>query len=297
MLTINDISRSLWVTKTETHILGFETNNLVFKHVLFNLKNKSKETFIFKDSNVYVNGSKEPCKDSGVRDSFVDRVDEIFNSNPFWAVIPKPEFDFDSFTKSREKNAIPESKKKILNKYFHLVDPKDKFLENTLYKDKTVSLAIKDQLLWRLQSLSKAVPNVEIKTFSMADHRLKNSTISHMGSAISDIESDENIKYTFDFSQLKLACVELISDIGNGTDTAYIKSENSDLEYSYLATLSKEEVVFVKLSNFTKQTLVLNFDKNSLSINGVENNKSNKLFISYFRQMVLDIEADKAAIT
>ena len=94
-----------------------------------------------------------------------------------------------------------------------------------------------------------------------------------------------------------MACVELISDIGNGTDTAYIKSENSDLEYSYLATLSKEEVVFVKLSNFTKQTLVLNFDKNSLSINGVENNKSNKLFISYFRQMVLDIGADKAIIT
>ena len=195
-----------------------------------------------------MNGSKDPCSDSIIRDNFIDRVEKIFEANPFWAVVPNPEFDFDTFTKTHEKNVVPESKKPIFTKYFHLVDPKDKFLENTLYKDKTVSLAIKDQLLWRLQSLSKAVPNVEIKTFSMADHRLKNSTISHMGSAISGIESDENIKYTFDFSQLKLACVELISDIGNGTDTAYIKSENSDLEYSYLATLSKEEVVFVKLS-------------------------------------------------
>ena len=46
MLTINDISRSLWVTKTETHILGFETNNLVFKHVFLILKIRIK-TYLF----------------------------------------------------------------------------------------------------------------------------------------------------------------------------------------------------------------------------------------------------------
>ena len=301
MLNFQDILNSVWISKQKTYILGLETKHSSLKQVLYHIEKKKTQSIIFKDNNLYKSGSKTPLNDPKEHEAFVKRMHQIFDNNPYWSTITTAKYDDKKLSTALKQYLVPDTVRQKIAKFAQKICKANTFDTHPFYKHQATSTQIKDQILASMsnksgtkkanappKSSTSVVPLDTLQKQASSGTSVKQSTTKEAQNSTAD--------QTFDFSEFKAACIALINDVGEGRPMLKITSDNQTLDYTYTATIKKDGIVFLKISGYQKQELALKFDEGNLYINSQKSNQSNDLFMTYFNQIISDLDSNKAIL-
>lgn len=293
MITLNTLAKSIWFIKTTTHLVGFETDQTTFKEIHLNLETKELKITTCRDFKLFFDTTKAPTSEDSDKANFLNNAIQLFDGNPFWAIVPQFNVDHEALDEALITSISSHETTLVLKKYLKLLDPSGKFLEKNIYRNKEISLSVKDQILTYLAPL---LENSTEDLAAITTPKRSPGISGDLDAIVEQVSLAEDEETVYDFGDLKKACIALIEDVAKEKNLLTIRLVDESREYTYVAKIKKQGIVFSKKSSFLNQKMVLNFDENTLFVNDKKDNESDPLFIKYFREMIRDIESNLASV-